>query len=103
MESTIELYHKYLDQFMPLLEMREYLKSVEIKPWYVPDIIYFSIHPLSKKLEAMKDLDEHTQKLLKETQFCIRNMETYTGNLTDDEKKGRVTEETIQEMLANLN
>jgi hypothetical protein len=65
---------------MPSLEMREYLKSIEIKPWYVPNIIYFSIHPLSEKLEAMKDLDKHAQKvndqnLRKETQFYIRNME----------------------------
>jgi hypothetical protein len=65
---------------MPSLEMRQYLKSIEIKPWYVPEIIYFSIHPLSEKLEAMKDLNEYAQKvndqiLLKETKFYIRNME----------------------------
>ncbi|MBR1853472.1 MAG: hypothetical protein IJ794_10095 [Lachnospiraceae bacterium] len=77
-------YNEFIDQFMPSGQMRAYLKTVELWPFQITELIYYSPCPLTEKLEGLRKLYEQAEKmevcderndLLERTANCISNIE----------------------------
>lgn len=54
------MYEKYIDEFMPSKDMRDYLKTQELTPNQIAELIYKSPTPIDKKLSAFKSLKDET-------------------------------------------
>lgn len=50
------MYDKYIDEFMPSEELRVWLKTQELRPWEITNLIFFSPVPLTKKKPALQAL-----------------------------------------------
>lgn len=56
------MYGEYLDEFMPSRMMRDYLKGVELKPWQIADLVYFSPKAITAKRTAFQKLQEQAEE-----------------------------------------
>ena len=67
------MYEKYIDEFMPSKDMRDYLKTQELTPNQIAELIYKSPTPIDKKLAAFKSLKDETdnEELIELCQVAI--------------------------------
>lgn len=67
------MYEKYIDEFMPSKDMRDYLKTQELTPNQIAELIYKSPTPIDKKLSAFKSLKDETdnEELIELCQVAI--------------------------------
>lgn len=54
------MYEKYIDEFMPSKDMRDYLKTQELTPNQIAELIYKSPISIDKKLSAFMSLKDET-------------------------------------------
>lgn len=70
-------YKKYIDEFMPSDEMRNYLKTQELTPYQIASLIFNSPHSIDQKKNAFSSLlnktDDNELKAL--CSNCIENIE----------------------------
>ena len=71
------MFEKFLEDFIPSVEIHEYLKSQNILKSIV-EIIYYSPCDINKKLQALKDLEEEMEEV------CNTELERLKKN--DDSK-----------------
>lgn len=67
------MYEKYIDEFMPSKDMRDYLKTQELTPNQIAELIYKSPKSIDKKLSAFKLLMNETdnEELIELCQVAI--------------------------------
>ena len=67
------MYEKYIDEFMPSKDMRDYLKTQELTPNQIAELIYKSPTSIDKKLSAFKSLNDETdnEELIELCQVAI--------------------------------
>ena len=70
-------YKKYIDEFMPSDEMRNYLKTQELTPYQIASLIFNSPHSIDQKKNAfyslLSETDDSELKAL--CSNCIENIE----------------------------
>lgn len=52
------MFDKYLDEFMPSLELREYLKKIDVMDSQIANIIYYAMAPLEAKRDALSQIEK---------------------------------------------
>lgn len=52
------MFDKYLDEFMPSLELRTYLKKADITDRQIANIIYYAIAPVEAKRDALCQIEK---------------------------------------------
>ncbi len=70
-------YKKYIDEFMPSDEMRNYLKTQELTPYQIASLIFNSPHSIDEKKNAFDSLLSETDnsELKAFCSNCIENIE----------------------------
>lgn len=73
------MYEKYIDKFVSSREMRDYLKTVELAPGKLVDLIYYAPCALTDKLEALEELlvqagCKNNEELTRYAGRCVRNI-----------------------------
>lgn len=83
------MYDEYLEQFMPSIEIRQYLKGKELRTWAVTEMIYYSPVSIEKKKAAFYSLYETAKnndnaELAKQCKMYIDNIELFLDMLAQD-------------------
>lgn len=73
------MYEKYIEKFMPSREMQDYLKTEELSPQKLTELIYYAPCTLTDKLGALEELPEQTdcenkEELALYAGRCVRNI-----------------------------
>lgn len=83
------MYDEYLEQFMPSIEIREYLKGKELRTWAITEMIYYSPVAIEKKKAAFYSLYETAKsndnpELAKQCKVYIDNIEAFLELLAQE-------------------
>lgn len=91
--NKMELFYKYLDDFMPSEEMREYLKREGLPAFRLLEIIYGSPCSMEKKLAGVKQFlteteyfpeDDFRDIVIEDAQTCIHEIESALNHLNTE-------------------